>query len=485
MSSVEPIELTDRADVKSAHLTMRYEGLQDSVAASKGMTAPLTALTLVLADSLTVIACAAVAILLRRDILPALSELNAFAPVRDYASLWPALVLLLLGRAAVGLYPGYGLHPAEELRRQTWVTVGLVLTVMAGGALFSFSTDYSRVVLVLTAVLLTVMLPVTRSGLKNLLVHWGRFGTPVWIIGASPRASELANLLSISPEFGLIPIGLGPDVPPRSVNCNRCLVVPDGLVDRPLASMLDDLTDRFQRVWLVPDLLDIASVWVSPRDIQGHLALELRNNLLESRNKVIKRLLDVLACIALVPLAVVLGGATALAIRLSAPGPVIIRQRRVGSAGREFTLLKFRTMHVDAEARLASLLESDPAAREEWRQSRKLTHDPRVTPLGRFLRKSSLDEVPQILNVLVGDMSLVGPRPVMPDEVAWYGASAGLLLRVKPGLTGLTQISGRSTLNYETRVRLDTYYVRNWSVWLDLVVLGRTLGSVLRSEGAF
>ena len=172
-------------------------------------------------------------------------------------------------------------------------------------------------------------------------------------------------------------------------------------------------------------------------------------------------------------------------IRASGPGPVVISQERVGKDGQPFRILKFRTMRPDADRVLGELLSSDPEAKAEWDVSRKLRNDPRVTRPGRFLRRSSLDELPQLYNILAGHMSFVGPRPVMPDEVERYGSSAHLYTKVAPGLTGLTQVSGRSELPYDERVRLDTYYVRNWSIWLDLVILGRTLSAVVAGRGAF
>jgi lipopolysaccharide/colanic/teichoic acid biosynthesis glycosyltransferase len=142
-------------------------------------------------------------------------------------------------------------------------------------------------------------------------------------------------------------------------------------------------------------------------------------------------------------------------------------------------------MHVNAGLLLEALLKDDPSAKAEWEETRKLRNDPRVTRPGRFLRSSSLDELPQVFNVLMGHMSLVGPRPVMLDEIERYGVAEPLYLRVQPGMTGLTQVSGRSRLSYDQRVRLDTYYVRNWSIWLDLVLIARTFGSVLRGHGAY
>jgi len=416
-------------------------------------------------------------------VAPALSGIEAFSPVTTYLSLWPAVVALLLARYAVGLYPGYGLHPAEDVKRQTQVTAGLLAGVLGAGALFQFSDVYSRLVLVAATSMLLITLPLARSALKVVLARTPWYGERAWLIGSSERALAVAHSISQNPVLGLVVVGIGP-VPPEAANLATCIVVPEG-VERPLTLLLDDLTRSFQRVWLVPQLLDVSSVWVSPRDIQGHLALELRNNLLERRNRAMKRALDLLTALLLIPIALPISLLIAIAIRLDTPGPVLFRQTRVGRHGKWFRILKFRTMHTAAEDRLADYLAADPEARSEWQRSRKLARDPRITNIGRFLRRTSLDELPQLVNVLLGQMSFVGPRPIVPDELTWYGENADLLTRVRPGMTGLTQVSGRSLLAYEDRVRIDTYYIRNWSVWLDLVILGRTLGAVIRGRGAF
>lgn len=164
--------------------------------------------------------------------------------------------------------------------------------------------------------------------------------------------------------------------------------------------------------------------------------------------------------------------------------PILFRQTRIGRDGQPFKLVKFRTMVPDAEARLRQVLQSDPVLQEEWNLTQKLQNDPRITRSGGFLRRSSLDELPQLFNVLAGDMSLVGPRPVIPDELARYGASAPWYTAVKPGVTGLWQVSGRNDTCYVRRVSLDVHYVRSQKLWLDLFILVKTVYVVLLGKGA-
>lgn len=197
------------------------------------------------------------------------------------------------------------------------------------------------------------------------------------------------------------------------------------------------------------------------------------------------RMLDVLlslsALIFLAPLLLLV----ALLVYIVDPGPVLFGHRRLGKDGRTFRCWKFRSMVVDADVRLRALLESDPAARAEWEADHKLRNDPRVTRIGHFLRKSSLDELPQFFNVLMGEMSLVGPRPIVGDEVAKYGRYFADYCRVRPGITGLWQISGRNDVSYRRRVALDVSYVRSKSVALDMGILLLTVPRVVARRGSY
>jgi Undecaprenyl-phosphate galactose phosphotransferase WbaP len=175
----------------------------------------------------------------------------------------------------------------------------------------------------------------------------------------------------------------------------------------------------------------------------------------------------------------------AILVRLESPGPVFYGHRRIGRNHSSFCAWKLRTMQVSGDELLRKALAEDGALREEWLRDRKLRRDPRITRVGRFLRKMSLDELPQLWNVLRGEMSLVGPRPIVQEEVAAYGQNFSLYCRVTPGLTGLWQVSGRNAVSLHDRVRLDSYYVRNWSPWLDLHILARTAKVVLTGQGAY
>jgi Undecaprenyl-phosphate galactose phosphotransferase WbaP len=175
----------------------------------------------------------------------------------------------------------------------------------------------------------------------------------------------------------------------------------------------------------------------------------------------------------------------ALLIHLDSKGDLLYGQHRIGKRGETFKLWKFRTMIMEAEQVLSSHLADNPAARHEWKTTHKLKDDPRITRVGGLLRKTSLDELPQLWNVLKGEMSLVGPRPIVKEEVGLYQDGYRLYKQVRPGITGLWQVSGRNDVGYEDRVRFDEYYARNWSFWLDIYILLRTCWAVLRRHGAY
>jgi Undecaprenyl-phosphate galactose phosphotransferase WbaP len=207
--------------------------------------------------------------------------------------------------------------------------------------------------------------------------------------------------------------------------------------------------------------------------------------LLQPSSLRIKRAFDAVVSFLFILGALPLGALIALAIRLETRGPVFFRHTRIGRNNRKFVLWKFRSMVSNADALLDEYLRQHPELLDEWNRTHKLKQDPRVTRVGRWLRRSSLDELPQLWNVLRGDMSMVGPRPVVEEELTKYGPAASLYLRVPPGLTGLWQISGRNDTSYRQRVELDTRYIHTWSIGLDLLVLWKTVRVVLRGHGAY
>jgi len=410
-------------------------------------------------------------------------------------------------RALVGLYPGYGLSPAEELRRQTNVTA----TTFAVTALLvlSFQAGDRFPVLLLSLAFLQQLLlaPLVRH-----LVKWGLrkrelWGKPVVVLGAGGTGELLIRTLEDEWGLGFKPVG-GFDFHldqrggvvegvasegtvtdalslARKQRIDTVVFAMPHIHHEYVAKFVDIASRSFRHVLVVPNMIGMPASVVQSRDFAGIFAVEIKHNLLDYWSRIVKRGLDLLGAAVGVLLMSPLLLAIALLIKLSSPGPVFYKQMRLGSIGRHFYCWKFRTMYSDATQILTELLQSHPNLREEWEREHKLRNDPRITLIGRFLRKSSLDELPQLWNVLRGEMSLVGPRPIVDAEVPKYGEVYELYRRVGPGMTGLWQVSGRSETTYEERVARDAYYVRNWSVWLDFVILARTVKIIILRVGAY
>jgi Undecaprenyl-phosphate galactose phosphotransferase WbaP len=257
------------------------------------------------------------------------------------------------------------------------------------------------------------------------------------------------------------------------------------LDNQELKHLMNYSVSAFRYSAFIPDFPSAANIWMSVRDFGGVLGLATSNNLKMGWNLRIKRFIDLVIIIVggilVLPFLLLI----ALLIKVTSPGPVLYRQRRLGANGKHFYVYKFRSMITGSQDRLRELLESDTELKKEWEKNHKLAKDPRVTKIGKFLRRTSIDEFPQLINILKGEMSLVGPRPIVEEEIEKYGDDYNRVFSIKPGLTGLWQISGRSDTDYESRISYDTYYLQSWSVWMDLWVLFMTFGAVLRGRGAY
>jgi Undecaprenyl-phosphate galactose phosphotransferase WbaP len=309
------------------------------------------------------------------------------------------------------------------------------------------------------------------------------------IVGARSVAVAIAATLESQPALGFKPVAIFSDpelaVPlARERRVRHVILAMSGIPHETVRTFFEECSDWFSDVIVIPDLAGFSSLWVEARDLRGMLGLEVQQRLLVPRARLLKRVLDVclVTIFGLVALPLIL--LLAVLIKLTSAGPVFYGQRRCGRAGQPFTAWKFRSMVANANQVLEQHLASDPQLREEWRRNYKLRNDPRITPLGRVLRRTSLDELPQLWNILRGQMSVVGPRPIVVEEIPRYGEGIVLYNKVTPGLTGLWQVSGRNNVSYDQRVNFDLYYVRNWSLWLDLYVLAKTVPVVLIGDGA-
>ena len=267
-----------------------------------------------------------------------------------------------------------------------------------------------------------------------------------------------------------------------------CAVIAiDGVLDRDILDYIDYIQERIYRVIMLPKISSMPlfnAEIISSINHKG-LAFFIKNNLLNPVDRVVKKIFDYIVSLTLIiitsPFLIILY----IIVYISTSGHPVFKHRRIGADGKDFNIYKFRTMYLDADIRLKELLESDDSIKKEWEAEFKLKNDPRITKIGGFLRKTSLDELPQIINVLQGKMSLVGPRPIITDEIAKYGEYFEYFKAVKPGITGLWQVSGRNDIEYSERVQLDVWYVRNWSVGLDLGILIKTFVAVIFKKGSY
>jgi Undecaprenyl-phosphate galactose phosphotransferase WbaP len=255
-------------------------------------------------------------------------------------------------------------------------------------------------------------------------------------------------------------------------------------VDGPkLLQIVERVGGKFSHLLVIPDLFGFATLGVPAKNLGGILGVEVRQQLLLPGPRLAKRVMDATLTSIGVFFVLPFLALIALLIKLDSKGPIFYSQNRLGKDGEFFKAYKFRTMHGDGESRLKAILDADPQLRAEYEIYHKLRKDPRVTRIGRVLRKFSLDEFPQLLNVIIGDMSLVGPRPYIERELTEMGGQEKIILRAPPGMTGMWQVSDRNATSFAQRVQIDVYYVRNWSPWLDIHILAKTFGVVIKGSG--
>ncbi|GHV16184.1 undecaprenyl-phosphate galactose phosphotransferase WbaP [Spirochaetia bacterium] len=425
---------------------------------------------------------------------------------KSFVTYWPYIPVFIIIFWMFHLYPGVSLAPAEELRNFT-------VSSLIGHGVIIFSRyiedrEFGAIsaALILSFVLSIIILLICRSVTHAMMSKTKIKGIPAVVFGSGHTGRLVIERLLNNKKIGYVPVlllddempgedyylgvpvihstAIGPEIVKR-FNIKMAIVSMPELGREELARLLNYSVSAFRYNVLIPDFFNITNIWISVRDFDGILGLATSHRLKMFWNRWIKRFMDltlvIIVGIIILPFLLII----ALIIKLSSPGPVLYKHSRLGLDGNVLKVYKFRSMVTDAEERLNVLLASDPKIREEWETSYKLRNDPRITPIGKFLRRTSFDEFPQLINILKGEMSLVGPRPITENEVEKYGEDYSRIFSVKPGLTGLWQVSGRSDTDYHERVSYDTYYLQSWSVWLDLWVLYKTIGTVLWGKGAY
>lgn len=372
---------------------------------------------------------------------------------------------------------------------------------------------FSRVLWLTSWVVTCAALPVGRYWMRHFLRKWGLWTRETLIIGVGETAVSAFKALTSEQQLGFevsqfihftgeasatLPANIPAHIPIVALQRHQVLRHLSGKKDFEIVIALEeqDLTDakelieemslEFDKIHFIPSVHGLPLFGMEANHFFSHeiLMLRSRNNLHFRPRIWLKRAFDFVAALVISVLALPLIAWIAWRIRLSGPG-VLFAHVRIGFDGKPFACYKFRSMVPNADVVLKEILSSDPKAKAEWDEKMKLSNDPRITPVGHFLRRTSLDELPQLWNVFRGEMSLVGPRPIVRKEMERYGHRIDFYKSVRPGMTGLWQVSGRSDTDYRTRVHLDTWYVKNWTLWYDIAILFKTIKVVTGRKGAY
>ena len=419
---------------------------------------------------------------------------------RSFVEYWIYLPPTLVVFYAAGLYPGISLPPADEVKKFSicsfFIFVGIALSITVEDADEKLPLV---VALILAVPIALVLLPSGREFARHVLSKSKLYGVPAIIFTNGNSADFIIDRLLKRPDLGYKPaLIIKEDASQPSSYCGIPVFPPTNEIKKIVSdtrikvaiicnwrSDPAEITNAFRYSISIPKPQDINSISTNIRDFGGILVYSSTNNLTKKFSLFIKRSVDLLILLVSSPFVLPLVLVVSLLIKLSGPGPVFYGHKRIGKNGKEFKCWKFRSMVVDADKQLEKILAENPEMRAEWEKDRKFTNDPRVTKIGKFLRKTSIDEIPQFFNILTGEMSFIGPRPVTRPELAKYGSKADFILSVQPGLSGMWQISGRSDTGYEERITLDSYYIQNWSIWLDIWIIIKTIYVVLNGKGAY
>jgi exopolysaccharide biosynthesis polyprenyl glycosylphosphotransferase len=467
-------------------------------------------LLLVLSDAVAVLLGGVIATLLRFGTLQVTVRLEGSDLVVTFPQLvmwslplWVAFLWVegLYGQRGAAQTPGY----LGRIARATvfggialvLVTYALKLPGLSRGWLVTYVAVAFVAVVISRAI---VDLTVTSMHLR------GRWLRPTLVVGSNPEGADIIRILRANPASGLVPIGClassiaekldlqfcEADVPCFGAAREIVAVLAEHPVDtviiassafdhEVLARIVAELRTLDVEVNVSSGLFEVMTSRVLVSEVAGVPLVTIRGISLTPSRMALKRAFDLLVSGLVLLVGLPIWAICALLVKATSPGPLFYSQERIGRDGRAFRMVKFRTMYVDAEARLEALQARNEASGPIF----KMRNDPRVTPAGKWLRKFSIDEVPQFINVLTGVMSVVGPRPPLPHETREYEDRHWRRLEVTPGMTGLWQVSGRSSLTFEEMVRLDLFYIENWSVGLDLAIILRTIPAVLFARGAY
>lgn len=463
-------------------------------------------LSLFIVDILVLILCIGLGFFIVN--LFAIRNIN-FKSFINYTVFLPFILMLF---AFMGLYPGIMIPAADQVKKYTIstffgfsvITSFLLVSSLTQSNPAAFLKKGSANVPILWAFILAFifsvfLLPAFREFAKRIFCKRSWWGVPSVIYCTGNSADEVIIKLNKNKYLGYKP----------AVIIDASLKAPQNKNDIPAFPPDEEIQKIIHDYNIKQAILcdyhgEISTIMTSYRytiavsksqssftssqqlkDIAGIIGFASTHNLTFKTNLFLKRFMDVGLILFFSPILIPVFLILIILTKLTSRGPVFYGHKRVGKNGKEFKCWKFRSMCIDADKKLEEILANDPVMRAEWEKDRKFTNDPRVTKFGKFLRKTSLDELPQLINILVGQMSFVGPRPVTEPELEKYGKYRDYVLSVSPGLSGMWQTSGRSDTEYEERISLDSYYIQNWSIWLDIWILIKTVWVVLKGRGAY
>jgi Undecaprenyl-phosphate galactose phosphotransferase WbaP len=440
-------------------------------------------------------------------IFPDLVPVNSFF---DYAlSLWmlPIIFVFFIGyeNLYTRRYPFW-----DETREIIQANTLAIIVMLAVVSLGKLSWYVSRTVLVMLWGSSLILFPLMRYYGKKLMSWLGLWRERVLILGAGQTGRLVLKGLRREKHLGYIPIGFLDDDPSkagiiiddkkvfgkikhftkfvRELKIETIIIAIPSMPLAEYAQLVRTVQKYVKQILLIPELrgISLMDTTLSCLFNEELLLINIKNNMKNPINRLIKRIFDIFFGLLIMPLLIPLIIVFAILIKLESPGRAFFMQERLGRRNTTFRIIKFRTMYTNADEKLTAYLAESPEARRQWDTYKKLKdYDPRVTKVGRFLRKTSLDELPQTFNILKGEMSFVGPRPFLIGEKTYLADCCDDICMVRPGITGLWQVSGRNEVEFSERLRLDVWYVKNWSLWLDIIIIIKTIGVVIRTKGAY
>lgn len=435
-------------------------------------------------------------------------------PLRQWVPVFVAIIICNVAASAWrGIYPGYGVCASALLRSTFYTLTGVFAGVITLSYMTAGSLPFIRSIMVLAWAVSVPALSIARMAIRRIISRFDWYGEPVIILGEAPLAHQIVDTLRTHAHIGLRPfvivehdearaqygyyqgvpvIGGITNVPPlaKHFNISRCIVALAYVNTDVVAKKLEIIGQFVPHITVIGEQVPPSVMWISNSQTDIMMTTDIALRLKQPILRLKKRLFDLAIAIPLLLVTAPFMALIAIAIRLTSRGPAFYTQERVGDNGRTFRVLKFRTMVTDADQALEAMLQVDESMRHEYMHYHKLKNDPRITKVGRWLRKFSMDELPQLWNVLRGEMAIVGPRPLMPSEFMLLGKSiptsyAEAYMSSRPGITGLWQVTVRSTAPFSVRMSIDRYYIRNWSIFLDFYLLLRTIGVVMTGKGGY